>query len=98
MEAAGRAPRFGHYPREAGLHGGGAVVEVVAVEAHAGLKAKTVSRAQAGQAERLGVLAQQVLRDGGGVLWGNRNLESVFAGVAAAADETGRGESTADKL
>ena len=98
MEAAARASRFGHDPREAGLDGRGAVVKVVAVEAHAGFQAKAVPGAKAGEAERLGVLAQQVLRDGGGVVRGDGDLEAVFASVATAADEAGRGERAADEL
>ena len=98
METAARAPRLGHDPRQARLDGGGAVVEVVAVEAHAGFQAEAVPRAQAGEAERLGVLAHQVLGDGGGVLRRDGDLEPVFAGVTATADKAGRGERAVGEL
>mmetsp|Transcript_22506 Transcript_22506/g.59138 ORF Transcript_22506/g.59138 Transcript_22506/m.59138 type:complete len:468 (-) Transcript_22506:27-1430(-) len=84
------SPRLGDAPEQRALDGRGRVVQVVAVEAEAGLEAERVARAEA-DGPHLLVRQHRVPQPdhlvlGAGAL-GNRNLEAVLAGVAAAADE-----------
>lgn len=75
-------------PRESALDGRGGVIQVVAVQTHAGLEAEAIAGAQAGPAElvRAARLEQQ-LGQGGRVLSRHGDLEAILARVAAARDE-----------
>jgi hypothetical protein len=87
-EAAGaraaRAAHLLHRPVQGGLDRRGGGVDVVAVQAQAGFQAQRVARAQAHGLD-LG-LCQQGTRQRFGLVV-HRDLEAVFAGVAAARDE-----------
>ena len=90
--AAG-APHLLDRPGEAGFDRRGGRVDVVAVQAQAGLQAQRVARAQADRAD-LG-LREQRARQRFGLLGRHRDLEAVLAGVARAGDETlGAGQRT----
>ena len=79
---AAAAPHFLDGPVQAGLDGGGGRVDVVAIQAQAGLQPQRVARAQADGLD-LG-LGQQGAGQGVGLCGGHRHFKTVFAGVAAA--------------
>lgn len=92
----GAPPLLGDDPAQASLDGGGGVIQVVAVQAHARLEPQAVPRAQARELELLRADGQQRLGHGHGLPGGgDRDLEAVLAGVAAAADEHGAGRAGA---
>lgn len=88
VEAAFLAARLCDDPGEAAFDGGGAVVQVVAVEAHARFETQAVARAQAGQPQFVAPRGLQEVRGHGDrVLGRDGDLEAVFAGVTAAGGE-----------
>ena len=88
LARAAWAPDLLYGPGQARLDGGGAVVDVVAIQAQAGFEPQGVARAQPGGFD-FG-LRQQRARQRLGVLGGHRDLEAVLAGVAGAGDKAVR--------
>ena len=84
----GAAPVFAYDPAEAGFDGGGAVVEVVPIQAHACFQAEGVAGSETGEPERVraGFLEEKA-GEWVGEVWGNGDFKTIFACVAAAGDE-----------